>query len=62
MTRFTRSDLDKKELTFNGKTYKIGTGSLKLSELTNKGYSLKTTSDGKVYAYDKLNHMVYRTR
>ncbi len=61
-TPFTREDLDLKEIIFNGKVYKIGSGSLKLSELTNKGYSLKTTVEGKVYAYNKINHMLYRTR
>ena len=56
MTRFTRADLDKKELVINGKTYRIGSGSLKLSELSGKFYSTKTTKDGKIYAYDKINN------
>jgi len=61
MTRFTRADLDKVKLEMNGKTYEIGSGSLKLSELSGKSYSIKKTRDGKIYAYDKINHHVYRT-
>ncbi len=57
-SKFTREDLDKKELLFKGEVFKIGLGSLRLSGLSGKFYSTKTTKDGKIYAFNKIDHRV----
>ena len=58
---FSREDLDLKEITFKGKTYKIGISSVNRRMLTNKFWKLFTLKNGQIYAYNKIDLMVYRT-
>tara|TARA_R110000868_G_scaffold54991_1_gene171290 strand:- start:232 stop:414 length:183 start_codon:yes stop_codon:yes gene_type:complete len=58
---FSRKDLDLKEITFKRQNYKVGISSVNRKMLTGNFWKLFTLKNGQVYAYSKIDLMVYRT-
>jgi hypothetical protein len=58
---FTRQDLEKKEITFKGEIYKIGNGAYNVLKLNSNLWRLFKLKNGKIYAYSKIDKLVYRT-
>ena len=58
---FTREDLNTKEITFKGVVYKVGVCSYNRRMLTGNFWKTFTLKNGQIYAYSKLDKMVYRT-
>jgi hypothetical protein len=50
-----------KEIVFKGVKYKVGVGAYKRSELNGNFFKTFTLRNGEVYAFNKINHFVYRT-
>lgn len=50
-----------KEITFKGINYEVGSGSYNLKKLNGKFWKTFTLRSGQIYAFSKLNLMVYRT-
>lgn len=53
--------MNEKEMTFKGNTYKMGSYSYNRNMLNPVYFKLYLTEEGYVYAYSKLDHLMYRT-
>ena len=51
----------KEEIIFKGIKYKVGLGAYNRSKLNGNFFKTFTFRNGDIYAYNKIDHLVYRT-